>query len=315
MDRTQNKIKAIFIGTPDFAIPSLRALIKDERFDMVAVVTKEDKKVGRKQAVTPPPVKIEAEKNNIPVFQPYKILNLESEILNLKPDIIIVIAYAQIILEKILNIPKYGCINVHGSLLPKYRGASPIQAAILNGDDKTGITIMKMAKGLDSGPILDEKEVNIDPSDTTASLYERLSLISAETLPEVLKKYIEGKIKPVEQDDAKASYVGLIKKEDGRVNWNKPAEEIERLIRAMDIWPGAFTYIKERLLKIIGVENNILEINNYKAGEIFLHNGKLAVQCGKNALVIKELQLEGKKAMGGEEFLRGQGDVEGKILT
>jgi methionyl-tRNA formyltransferase len=319
------KIRTIFIGTPLFAVPSLNALIKDERFDIVAVVTQGDKKAGRKQVVTPPPVKIEAEKNNIPVFQPEKILNLESEILNLKPDIIIVIAYAQIIPEKILNIPEYGCINVHGSLLPKYRGASPIQAAILNGDDKTGITIMKMAKGLDSGPILAEKEVNIAPSDTTASLYERLSRISAEILPEVLKKYIEGKIKPVEQDGAKASYVGLIKKEDGRVNWNKPAEEIERLIRAMNVWPCAYAMIDDRrqktddrkekqILKIIEVDHKPLKINKYKIGELFLDNNKLAVQCGKDALIIKKLQLEGKKEMASEEFLRGYKKFVGKIM-
>ncbi len=178
------KIRTIFIGTPDFAVPSLRALIKDEQFDIIAVVTQSDKKVGRKQVITPPPVKIEAEKNNIPVFQPNKILNLKSQILNLKPDIIIVIAYAQIIPESILDLPKFGCVNVHGSLLPKYRGASPIQAAILGGDKETGITIMKMAKGLDSGPILAKKELNIAPSDTAASLYEKLSLVSAGALPE-----------------------------------------------------------------------------------------------------------------------------------
>lgn len=308
------KIRTIFIGTPLFAIPSLKALISDDFFDIIAVVTQPDKKVGRKQIITPPPVKIEAQKNNIQVFQPNKISELEEKILELKPDLIVLIAYAKIISERILDISEYGAINVHGSLLPKYRGASPIQGAILNGDDKTGITIMKMAKGLDSGPILAEKEVFVASDDTASSLYEKLSQISSETLPEVLKKYIKGEIAPVKQNDEQATYVGLIKKEDGRIDWNKSAQEIERLIRAMNIWPGAFAYIGEQSLKIIEAENNCLEINKYKIGEVFLHNNKLAVQCGKDSLVINKLQIEGKKETTAEEFLRGHKNFLGIIL-
>jgi methionyl-tRNA formyltransferase len=310
----QNKIKTIFIGTPDFAVPSLRALIKDEDFDVVAVITQPDKRVGRKQILTPPPVKVEAQKHNIVIHQPEKIFNLKYLILNLNPDIIIVIAYAQIIPESILEIPKYGVINIHGSLLPKYRGASCIQAAILNGDEKTGITIMKMDKTLDTGPILAQTEIGIALDDTAGSLYAKLSELGASILTSTLKKYIAGEIKPQPQDNSSASYVGLLKKEDGKIDWKKSAEEIEKHIRAMNPWPSAFAKIKNKNLKIIEAENNILKINKHKIGELFLDNNKLAIQCGQDALIIKKLQLEGKKEMVTEEFLRGHKDLIGMLL-
>lgn len=334
----QNRIKIIFIGTPDFAIPSLRALIKDARFDIIAVITQPDKKVGRKQIITPPPVKVEASKYNIPIFQPDKILNLKSEILNFKPNIVVVIAYAQIIPESILEIPAYGCVNVHASLLPKYRGASPIQAAIMNGDKETGVTIMKIdsprempqngnsanggiisrGKGLDTGPILAQKSVKISNSDTTGTLYGKLSELGAEILAPTIKEYITGKIAPQGQDNSIASYARLLKKEDGKIDWKKTAALLEKFIRAMNPWPGAFASLKIKnnylLLKIIEVEHRPIKINNYKIGEIFLDNGKLAVQCGQDSLIIKKLQLEGKKAMASEEFLRGNKELIGQIL-
>lgn len=319
----KNKIKTIFIGTPDFAVPSLRALIKDGDFDIIAAITQPDKKVGRKQILTPPPVKIEALKHNIPVAQPPKIINYQLQISELNPDIIIVIAYAQIIPESILKIPKYGIINIHGSLLPKYRGASCVQAAILNGDEKTGITIMKMDKTLDTGPILTQTEIGITPDDTTGSLYAKLSELGAEILAPALKKYIAEEIKPQAQNNAQASYVGLLKKQDGKIDWKKTAEEIEKFMRAMSPWPCAYAKIKNKkskikniflTLKIIEAENEPLKINKYKIGELFLYENKLAVQCGTDALIIKKLQLEGKKEMAAEEFLRGNKNLIGETL-
>ncbi len=319
-----NKIKTVFIGTPDFAVPSLRALIEDARFEIMGVVTQPDKKVGRKQILTPPPVKAEALKHSINVFQPDKIENLKSKILKLKPDIIIVAAYAQIMPESILEIPQYGCVNVHASLLPRYRGASPIQAAIMNGDEETGITIMKMEKRIDTGPILAQMSVKILPDDTSGSLYKKLSELGAEILIPALIGYIKGEIKPIPQDEQKASYAGLIKKKDGRISWEKAASELERFIRAMNPWPSAFTEVRSKklevrnkylILKIIEVEHDILRINKYEQGELFLYGNKLAVQCGKDSLVVRKLQLEGKKAMTSEEFLRGYKELIGKTLT
>lgn len=314
MHNQPNKIRTIFIGTPDFGIPAFRALMQDEQFDIVAVITNLDAPVGRKQILTPPPIKIEAEKHKIPVFQPKKISDLQSTIKNLKSEIIIVIAYAQLIPEKILNLPKYGCINVHGSLLPRYRGAAVIQAPILNGDERTGVTIMKMDKGLDTGPILAQAEIKIAPNETGDSLYDKLSQLGADILLNTLKKYIAGKIKPKPQDEIKTSYVNQIKKKHGLIDWSKPAVEIERFVRAMASWPSAWTWLQNKRLKITATQQQSLAINSYKPGKTFIYNSGLAVQCGKDALIIKKLQLEGKKEITSDEFLRGQKDFVGSIL-
>jgi len=308
-------VRTIFIGTPDFGIPSLKSLIKDDFFDIIGVITGSSKPVGRKQIITPPPIKAEALKHKIPVFQPEKILNLKSKIINLKPDIIVAAAYGQIIPKSILNIPKYGCINVHGSLLPKYRGAACIQAAILNGDKESGATIIKMNIGLDKGPILAQKKLEIKNHWTSGILYSKISKLGAEILIPALKNYIQGKIKPIPQDNTKASYVGLIQKQDGKINWQRNAQYIERLVRAMNPWPGAYAQYLVQNLKIIEADNNILKINKYKIGKVFLDNKKLAIQCGKDALIIKKLQLEAKKSMNSQEFLKGNQDIIGQILN
>ena len=321
-----NKIRCVFIGTPSFAVPALHALINDEQFDIIAIVTQPNKKAGRKQIITPPPVKVEALKHKIPVHQPSQITNYKLQITGLKPDLIIVAAYAQIIPDDILNIPKYGVINIHGSLLPKYRGASCIQAAVLNGDETTGITIMKMNKGLDTGPILTQSPINISSDDTAGSLYEKLSELGAKILLPCLKKYVAGEIKPKPQDDSGSTYAGMLKKQDGKIDWGKPAVEIERFIRAMSPWPSAFASLKIKNqkskiknnyinIKIAKVEHKLLKINKYKVGELFLHNENLAVQCYKDALIIKKLQLEGKKEMTAEEFLCGHKNLISSILT
>ena len=328
----QEKIKIIFAGTPNFAIPSFQALLGDKDFEILAAITQPDKKVGRKQILSPAPVKIEAEKNGTTVWQPEKIKECEEKIIKAKPDLGVVIAYGQIIPQNILDIPRYGWVNIHGSLLPKYRGAACIQAAILAGDKETGITIMKIDKGLDTGQILKQTKIEINSEDTTEILYNKLAKLGAEIIADTLKNYIAGEIKPKDQDNSQSSYAPTLKKEDGKINWQKPAEEIERMVRAFTPWPGTWAEIKNNhrpggtppiinkikwqgKLKIKNTDSKILLINKYKPGEIFLHDNQLAVQCGQNALIIKNLQLEGKKETSAEEFLRGHKNIVGQTLN
>ncbi len=327
--------KIIFIGTSDFAAPSLEALAKNTDFKTALVITQTDKPVGRKRIVTPPPVKLLAKKYNLPVRQPQKIKEAEEEIKKINPDFIVVAAYGQTIPQNILDIPKYGSLNVHASLLPRYRGAAVISAPILAGDRESGITVIKMEASLDTGPIIYQKKIILEKDETAETLHDKLSVLSAKILPGVLKNYASGKLKLKTQDESKSSYIKTLKKEDGRINWKKPAIEIERTARALNPWPGTYSIINYKLpttnyqlstknyqlpvinkiLKILKVENDILPVNKYKAGEIFLHNNKPAIQCGQGALVVKKLQLEGKKGMDAEKFLKGQKDFIGRILT
>ena len=314
-----DKLKIIFAGTPEFAVPGLRALINDEAFEVITVITQEDKPIGRKQILTPPPVKVEALKNNLKVLQPAKIKNIKEEISALAPDFFIVTAYGQIIPSDILAIPKYGCINVHASLLPRYRGASVIQAPILNGDKKTGVTIMKMDKGLDTGEIIEQAEIELASDETAETLHDKLAELGAEILPRTLKDFIADNLIPQAQENEDATYVKELTKEDGKIDWKKPAIEIERMVRAFYPWPSTFGQLKIKneklkIIKILRVENKILAINKYQVGEIFLDNKQLAIQCGDGALIITKLQLEGGRPLSAEEFLRGHSDFIGKIL-
>lgn len=314
----KNKIKTIFIGTPDFGIPSFESIINDSFFDILCVITQPDKKIGRKQILTSPPIKQLAQKHNIPVFQPDKIKKFDIPFKD--PDLIIVIAYAQIIPESILNLPKYGCINMHGSLLPKYRGASCIQASILNGDKKTGITIMKMDKGLDTGAMLHKEEIIIHQNDTTGTLFDKLSVLGGKIITPIIKQYISGKIIPQPQNESLASYVGMLKKENGKINWYAKAKEVERFVRAMSPWPGSYSLISNieseiKNVKIVKVKNKPIPVNKYKIGEIFINNNNLAIQTGEDSLVIEELQLEGKKIMSAKEFINGYKQFIGNVLS
>ena len=308
------KIKIIFIGTAEFGLPIFNALAEDENFEIILAISQPDKPVGRKQIITSPPIKIAAEKNNITVLQPEYIIDIKEKISRLKPDLIIVAAYAQLIPEEILNLPKYGCLNLHASLLPKYRGAAIIQAAILNGDEQTGLTIIKMDKGLDTGPILAQIAINIDSKDTAGTLYNKLSGASADFLIKTLKKYLAGKITPEPQNSSQASYVKILAKSDGLINWSKPAAYLEKFIRAMNPWPVAWTWWDGKQTKIISAQSQTIEINSYKPGKTLKYNSGLAVQCGRDALIITSLQLEGKNALTSEEFLRGYKDFIGNIL-
>lgn len=299
------KIKTIFIGTPDFSVPTLATLVKDEYFEIITAITQPDKKAGRKQELCSPPVKQYAREQDIPVLQPEKIKDISSQIRQLSPDLIIVIAYAQIIPKSILEIPQYGAINVHASLLPKYRGASCIQSAILHGDEQTGITIMKMDEGLDTGPILTQKIIGIDDSDTAESLFVELAELGAKMLAPAVKDYINGAIMPLPQDNNKPSYAGILKKKDGRIDWSKPASEIERFVRAMHSWPGAFSQFNGGTIKIIKTGKADFLNKDLLPGTLFTNNGNLMVKCGQDSLAIENLQLPGKKIMNGQEFLNG----------
>lgn len=315
------KYNLIFIGTPDFSVPTLQALISNERFNISAVITAPDAKVGRKQILTPPPIKIIAQKHKLSVLQPKKITSVINQITKLSPDVIVVIAYGQIIPKAILDIPKFGCLNLHASLLPKYRGASPIQAAILNGDKKTGITLMKMDAGLDTGPLITQESIDITATETGESLHNKLAKLSAATLVKYLPQYLDGKLKEKPQDNSRATHTKKITRESGKINWRKSAKEIARMTRAYYPWPGTWCKWNNKILKIISVD--IIKINKYTTGAVFLHppriageagDGQLAMQCGKNALIIKKLQLEGKKQMSNKEFLAGHQEIIGIVL-
>lgn len=309
------------MGTPEFGAQCLAALLSSDRFDVVAVISQPDKKVGRQQILTEPPIKQLAKQNNTPVYQPEKIRTEIALIKELKPELIVVAAYGQIIPQSILEIPTYGCINVHGSLLPKYRGAACLQAPILNGDKYSGVTIMKMDAGLDTGPILARKKIKLAKDETASSLHDKLAALGAGLLIKTLGRYTRGWIKPEKQKETEASYVKILKKEDGHINWHEDAIEIERMIRAYNPWPGAYSYLSDEdlkinrvLFKILAVRPQPLKINKYKLGQLFLYESALAVQCGQNALVVIKLQLEGKKVMEVDSFLRGNESIIGNIL-
>lgn len=299
------KIRVIFMGTPEFAVPGLSRLLAAPEFEVVGVFTQPDKPVGRKQILTLSPIKELALKYRLPVFQPEKIRPEAAAIKNLKPDLIVVIAYGKIIPQEILNIPTFGCINIHASLLPKYRGAACLNAPILNGDAETGITIMKMEAGLDTGPILRQAKIKLSGTETLKDVHARLAELGAELLVPTLLDFIGGKIKPRVQDDSQASYIKTLSKEDGRIDFQKSAVEIERMIRAYNPWPGTYAAINGEILKIIAVESEAAEINKARPGQLFLDGERLLIQCGQNALVIIKLQLAGKKVMSASEFING----------
>lgn len=308
------KIKTIFMGTPDFAVPGFKALLDDDSFEIIMAITQPDKKIGRRHVLSSPPIKIIALKNNIPILQPKKITTIYNDLHALSPDLIVDIAYSQILPKNILNLPKYGAINVHASLLPKYRGAACIQAAILSGDKESGISIMKMDSGLDTGPIIKQEKVLISSNDTGASLFEKLSALSAKILPSSIKNYINSGLITHKQTGAK-SYAPQLKKEDGLINWSDSAEKIERFVRAMSPWPGAFTFSKNKLrIKILSVEKNPIKLNDYPCGTLFYDDKKLLVQCGQYALVIKTLQPAGKKVLSANDFRQGYKNLLNSIL-
>lgn len=310
-----DKLRIVFLGTPKFALPTLGALI-DNNLKPILVVTQPDKPVGRSKKLIPSPVKQLALKNEIPVVQPETRNDLEKVFIDCEADVCVLAAYGMIIPKIYLEKPRLGFLNVHPSFLPKYRGASPIQAALLNGDQETGVSIIKLIPKMDAGPIVAQETVRISPRDNAETLHDKLAKAGADLLVKILPDYLGGKIKAKSQDEAKATYTKLIKREEGRINWQKKAIEIERQFKAFYPWPGVFTQMAGKRLKIANL--GVLEGDfgpKLGAGEVFLtpQNG-LAVKCGQSAVEIKNLQLEGKKEMGGQEFLQGHQDLIGKFL-
>jgi len=291
------------MGTPEFALPSLQALLTNQQFEVVGVVTQPDRPVGRKREITPSPVKKMALEHNLQVLQPEKVktnTDFWQALRALKPDVIVVAAYGKILPQEILDIPPHGILNVHASFLPKYRGASPIAAAILNGDKETGVTIMKMELEMDTGPIIAKSEpVVISPTDTTATLTPKLAEVGAKVLIESLSKYLNGEITPAPQDETQATYVKILKKEDGLIDWKQDEEQIARQVRAYLPWPGAYTHLNSQQMKILSAEAEP-SADNAK-GQIAKIDGDLYI--GK--LRIDKLQLAGKNPMDGKAFLAG----------
>jgi len=305
----------VFFGTSEFGAIILEKMVQ-AGYSPVLVVTTPDMPSGRKQLLSPSPVKISAQKLNISVLQPEKLglakLNLAKPSLP-HPDLFIVASYGKILPQKILDIPTHGTLNVHPSLLPKYRGPSPVQAVILNGEEETGATIMLLDEKMDHGAILAQQELKISKP-TYIELHNTLAEIGANLLIETIPHWLEGALTPITQDHSKATYTKHIKKEDGHIDWKNPALYIERQVRAFNPWPGTYTTFQGKLLKIL--KARVLEqTSSKKLGETFkLQTGEIAVQTGSNALLVEELQLEGKKLMPSKEFLLGYKNFIGAIL-
>jgi methionyl-tRNA formyltransferase len=304
-------MRIVFIGTGEIGVPTLRALLESEH-EVVAVVTQPDKPVGREQSIESPPVKKaltgRARPLGAPIFQPVRIKDPQTieEIRRLTPDVIVVVAYGQILPCDVLEIPRLACLNLHASLLPRWRGAAPIQAAIAAGDSETGVTVMYMDEGLDTGDILLQRNVEILPNDTGGSLHDRVAQNAPETLLESLRLLAAGNAPRIPQDNGRATYAPKLKREHGQIDWSESAEVIERKIRAYNPWPGAFMKVDGQNLKVFSA--SVVDLNG-QPGEILRSDKDLIVATGKGALSLAEVQLEGKRRMSAGEFLRGHGTL------
>ena len=314
-------MRVIFMGTPEFAVPSLEYLILNQ-YEVVAVYTQPDRPAGRGRSLASPPVKRAALAWELPVVQPVNLRRPEvvTQLASFHPDVIVVAAYGQILPRAVLDVPGYGCINIHPSLLPRFRGASPVAAAILAGDEFTGVSIMLMDAGLDTGPVLARAQIPVSGQDTTGSLTAKLSLISAKLLLEVLSRWSRGELTPQPQDEAKATYCDSISKEESEIDWNLPAIDIWRQVRAFQPWPECYTIWQGRQLKIIeavllAAEAN-LEVGRVVALTPTREGSEAAfgVRTGDGILGVSKVQLEGKRAMSAAEFLRGHKQFIGAIL-
>jgi len=309
------------MGTPEFSVPSLEQLVLNQ-YQVVAVYTQPDKPSGRGRSLVSPSLKRVAETLNLPVVQPasLKEAGVVAQLANFRPDVIVVAAFGQMLPQSVLDIPAYGCINIHPSLLPKYRGASPVAAAILAGDEFTGVSIMLMDKGLDSGPILARAQIPISAQDTAGSITAKLSLVAAQLLHEVLVHWLRGELTPRPQDEAEATYSSLISKEEGEIDWHLPAIDIWRRVRAFQPWPGCYTKWQGKQLKIIEAvpqaEEATLEAGRVVALSPIAERSEAAfgVHTGNGILGVLKVQLEGKRAMSGAEFVRGQRQFIGAML-
>ncbi|MGQ9492950.1 MAG: methionyl-tRNA formyltransferase [Anaerolineae bacterium] len=307
--------RIVFMGTPRFGQLILEALIG--HYEIPAVVTQPDREAGRGRRVTISPVKALALAHNLPVLQPVKVRQPEfiQQLRALTPAAIVVAAFGQILPPAILSLPPHGCINVHASLLPHYRGAAPIPAAILAGDAQTGVTIMLMDEGLDTGQILGQAALEILPDDTTASLTERLGRLGGRLVSEILPRWLAGEITPQKQDERLATYSKLLRKEDGRVRWNESAGLIARKCRAFHPWPGMFTFWGKQELKVLRARPCLAPLIKETPGRVVRVNSEIAVVTGEGLLILEEVQLAGKRPLTAREFVRGQRDFVGSLLT
>lgn len=292
-------MRVLFIGTGEIGVPVLRWLRESREHELVGIVTQPDKPVGREQQIEPPPVKSALGSGDVPILQPKRIKNAVEEIRSLTPDVIVVIAYGQILPRAILEIPRVACLNLHASLLPRHRGAAPIQAAIVAGDRETGISVMYMAEGLDTGDVLLQNRIEIASGETGGSLHDRLAEIAPAALEDALRQLQNKTASRLPQDSSAATYAPKLNREDGRIDWNEPAALIERKIRAFDPWPGAFTVLRdenghERKLKIFRAHIAVEPAS-----------GSLLFPAKDGQLALEEVQLEGKRRMSGDEFRRG----------
>ncbi|MEY2525862.1 MAG: methionyl-tRNA formyltransferase [Verrucomicrobiota bacterium] len=301
-------MRVVFIGTGEIGVPVLRALQDSNDYELIGVVTQPDKPVGRDQKLMPPPIKAALAGEKMSILQPARIKDRQSieDIRALTPDVIVVMAYGQILPRDVLEIPKLACLNLHASLLPRWRGAAPIQAAVASSDRETGITVMYMSEGLDTGDILLQRKLDILPAETGGSLHDRLREIAPGALLEALRLLADPNAPRVRQDNALATVAPKLNREDGRIDWSERAEVIERKIRAFNPWPGAFTQIpsteKTRKLKIFSAA--IVDLSG-KPGKILRSDREIVVAAGDRALSLGEVQLEGKRRMGAAEFARG----------
>ena len=308
-------MRVIFMGTPDFSVGTLQALI-DAGHEVVLAVTQPDKPKGRGKSMQFPPVKEAALEHGIEVYQPRRVREPEcvEYLRSFDADIIVVVAFGQILPKEILEMPKYGCVNVHASLLPKYRGAAPIQWAVINGEKVSGVTTMRMDEGLDTGDMILKEEVVLDEKETGGSLFDRLSGVGAKLCVRTLEAIEDGTAIYIKQDHAAATKTTLIKKQFGIIDWNKPAAEIECLIRGLNPWPSAYTYLNGKTLKIwaAAVKNETSDKEPGELTEVTKHS--VGVQTGDGILMLEEVQLEGKKRMSADAFLRGNALSEGMKL-
>ena len=297
-------LRILFMGTPEFACPTLQ-LLMERGENVIAVVTQPDRPKGRGQKEEPPPVKLLAQQHGIPVFQPLKVRTPESvaRIRELAPELIVVVAFGQILPQSLLDIPPRGCINVHSSLLPRYRGAAPLNWVIINGESETGVTTMLMDAGLDTGDMLLVKRTPIDPEENASSLHDRMALLGAEALAETLDLLTAGKLVPVKQDDSRTCYAPLMKKETGEIDWNKTPLQIKNLVRGVTPWPGAYTRINGLFLKVFKVRT--AEGCGQPGVVLAVGRDGIEVACADGSVIIEELQLEGKKRLPAREFLAG----------
>ncbi len=299
-------IRIVFMGSPDFALPTLSALAAARNHQVVGVVTQPDRASGRGRELKSPPVKTLALELNIPILQPEKLRAPEAmdQLRGWNPDLIVVAAFGQILKKDVLDLPRYGCINSHASLLPRWRGAAPINAAIFHGDEETGVTIMQMDVGLDTGPMLAKKSIRLSPDDTAGSVLETLSTLGADLLIETLPEYLSGNLKPVPQPAEGVTYAPMLKKEDGLLDFTRRAVELERRVRAMNPWPGAWFEWNGNPLKVLRA-STVSGEKGLVSGSRFTVEGRPAVQSAQGVLILDEVQPAGRKIMSGKSFLAG----------